>query len=78
MEPDGLRTRRENNMTNIATVYRWVRRFRADQRGQDLVEYALMAALVVVAVTSGLAPWIAPTLSQVFSKVGSVLSGTPG
>jgi len=64
-------------MTTIAAIYQWARKLEADQRGQDLIEYALTAALVVVAVVSGLAPWVAPTLSQVFSKVGSVLSGTP-
>jgi Flp pilus assembly pilin Flp len=60
----------------MATLYQWAKQFRADQRGQDLIEYALMAALVVVAVVSGLAPWVAPTLSEIFSKVGSVLSST--
>jgi Flp pilus assembly pilin Flp len=65
-----------NNMTMGATLCRWAKDFRADQRGQDLVEYALMAALVVVAVVSGLAPWVAPTISQIFSKVGCVLNGS--
>ena len=64
-------------MTTIATIYQWARKLGADRRGQDLIEYALTAALVVVAVVSGLAPWVAPTLSQIFSKVGCVLSGTP-
>jgi Flp pilus assembly pilin Flp len=64
-------------MTTIATVYQWAKQLRADQRGQDLIEYALVAALVVVAVVSGLAPWVGPALSEIFSKVGSVLSGTP-
>jgi Flp pilus assembly pilin Flp len=64
-------------MTTIATIYQWAMKLGADQRGQDLIEYALTAALVVVAVVSGLAPWVAPTLSQIFSKVGCVLSGTP-
>jgi len=64
-------------MTTIATVYLWAKRLQADQRGQDMIEYALMAALVVVAVVSGLSQWVAPTLSQIFSKVGSTLSGTP-
>lgn len=64
-------------MSTITTVIQWAKRLRSDQRGQDLIEYALMAALVVVAVTSGLAPWITPTLSQIFSRVTSALSGTP-
>jgi Flp pilus assembly pilin Flp len=64
-------------MTTIASTCRWARRLAADQRGQDMIEYALVAALVVVMVASGLAPWVGPTLSQIFSRVGSVLSGTP-
>ena len=62
-------------MTTIATLYQWAKQLRTDQRGQDLIEYALVAALVVVAVVSGLAPWVGPSLSEIFSKVGSVLSG---
>jgi Flp pilus assembly pilin Flp len=69
MEPDSVRT----IMTTIATLFQWARQFRTDQRGQDLIEYALVAALVVVAVVSGLAPWVGPSLSQIFSKVISVL-----
>lgn len=64
-------------MKTITTTYRWATQLLSDKRGQDLVEYALMAALVVVAVVSGLAPWVGPVLSEIFSKVGSVLSGTP-
>jgi Flp pilus assembly pilin Flp len=64
-------------MKTIATAFRWATLLVRDKRGQDLIEYALVAALVVVAVVSGLAPWVGPTLSEIFSKVGSVLSGTP-
>jgi len=64
-------------MKTITTAYRWATQLINDKRGQDLIEYALMAALVVVAVVSGLAPWVGPVLSEIFSKVQSVLSGTP-
>ena len=64
-------------MTTIATTYRWATQLVSDKRGQDMIEYALVAALVVVAVLSGLAPWVGPTLSQIFSRVGSALSATP-
>ncbi len=73
MEP-GART----IMTTVATLYLWATRLRSDRRGQDLIEYALMASLVVVAVVSGLAPWVGPTLSQIFSKVTSVLNQSQG
>ena len=61
-------------MTTRAAVSRWVKKFQADQRGQDMIEYALVACLVLVAVMSGLAPWVGPTLSQIFSNVTCVLN----
>jgi len=61
----------------MSTLYRWTSRLLADQRGQDMIEYALVAALVLVLVASGLAPWVGPTLSQIFSRVTSVMSSTP-
>ena len=63
-------------MTSLITIYQWTKRFRSDQRGQDMIEYALVSALVVVAVISGLAPWVGPTLSEIFSKVTSVLDAS--
>ena len=44
-----------------------------DQRGQDLIEYALMAGFVAVA-TGAAFPPAANMISQIFSKVQSVLS----
>ena len=44
-----------------------------DRRGQDLIEYALMAGFVAVAAAAAFPP-IATTVSEIFSKVGSVLS----
>ena len=44
-----------------------------DRRGQDLIEYALMAGFVAVA-AGAIMPGVATSLSQIFSKVGSVLS----
>jgi pilus assembly protein Flp/PilA len=44
-----------------------------DTRGQDLIEYALMAGFVAVA-AGAIMPNIATSLSQIFSKVGSVMS----
>ena len=44
-----------------------------DTRGQDLVEYALMAGFV--AVTAGaIMPGVASSISTIFSQVGSVLA----
>ena len=45
-----------------------------DTRGQDLIEYALMAGFVAVS-AGALMPGISGSISTVFSKVGSVMSG---
>ena len=44
-----------------------------DSRGQDLIEYALMAGFVAVA-AGAIMPNVAQSLSQIFSQVASVLS----
>jgi len=44
-----------------------------DTSGQDLIEYALMAGFVAVA-AGAIMPNLANSISQIFSKVTSVLS----
>ena len=44
-----------------------------DTRGQDLIEYALMAGFVAVA-AGAVMPGVAVSISQIFSQVASVLS----
>ena len=50
-----------------------------DTRGQDLIEYALMAGFVAVA-AGAIMPGVASSISQIFSKVASELklSSTQG
>jgi Flp pilus assembly pilin Flp len=50
-----------------------------DTHAQDLIEYALMAGFVAVA-SGAIMPGVASSISQIFSKVGSVLkvSSTQG
>jgi pilus assembly protein Flp/PilA len=43
-----------------------------ETRGQDLIEYALMAGFVAVA-AGAIMPGVASSVSAIFSKVGSVL-----
>jgi len=50
----------------------WCRLYR-DLRGQDMIEYALMAAFVAVA-SAAVLPSATPSISTVLSKVGSVLA----
>jgi len=45
----------------------------ADTRGQDLIEYALMAGFVAVA-AGAIMPGIATQISTIFSKISSVMS----
>ena len=44
-----------------------------DQRGQDLIEYALMAGFVAVA-AGAIMPNVASSISTIFSQVSSVLT----
>jgi pilus assembly protein Flp/PilA len=44
-----------------------------DTRGQDLIEYALMAGFVAVA-AGALMPGVSSSISTVFSKVASVMT----
>jgi pilus assembly protein Flp/PilA len=44
-----------------------------DTRGQDLIEYALMAGFVAVA-AGAIMPGVATSISAIFSKVASVLT----
>jgi Flp pilus assembly pilin Flp len=53
----------------------WADGVRADVRGQDLIEYALMAGFV--AVTSGaLMPGVAANISRIFSNIASVMTNS--
>ena len=58
------------NLLHLSQV--WARLYR-DLRGQDMIEYALMAAFVAVA-SAAVLPSATPSISTVLSKVGSVLS----
>ena len=45
-----------------------------DKRGQDLIEYALMAGFVAVA-AGAIMPGVASSISTIFSKISSVMTG---
>ena len=53
-------------------------RFWRDNRGQDLIEYALMAALMASTVGVVMPGWIFPQLSHIFSGVTSSLVAATG
>ena len=54
-------------------VQMMVLRLLTDKRGQDLIEYALMAGFVAVA-AGAIMPGISTSISTIFSKVGSVMA----
>ena len=49
----------------------WLLRLWNDQRGQDLIEYALLAATIAVVVAGFLPPAVMPAVSTIFSKITS-------
>ncbi len=51
----------------------WKMRIWKDTRGQDLIEYALMAGFVAVA-AGAILPGVAGSISTIFSKISSILS----
>ena len=53
------------------------RHFWRDTRGQDLIEYALMAGFVAVA-AGAVMPGVASKISTIFSKVSSALTAGGG
>ncbi|MEZ5400731.1 MAG: Flp family type IVb pilin [Bryobacteraceae bacterium] len=48
-----------------------------DRRAQDMIEYALLAAFLAVAVAAFFPLDIAPNISTVFSRVTSYLNAAP-
>jgi pilus assembly protein Flp/PilA len=55
----------------------WKLRIWADERGQDLIEYALMAGFVAVS-AGAIMPGVATSISKIFSKVASAMTSSAG
>jgi pilus assembly protein Flp/PilA len=62
----------KSNMTRITNLV-WKLRIWKDTRGQDLIEYALMAGFVAVA-AGAIMPGVASSISTIFSKISSVMT----
>ena len=60
----------------LLVPFRFVRRLWRDRRGQDMIEYALLAASLVIVVAGFLPPQIAPAISKIFSTVSSMINGS--
>jgi len=63
-------------MTTAAKIELFAWRVVRDLRGQDMIEYALIAASLAVAVGAAFPTTIAPNISSIFSKVVSTLNGS--
>jgi pilus assembly protein Flp/PilA len=58
---------------NKLTKMMWTLRLWKDTKGQDLIEYALMAGFVALA-AGAIMPNVATAISTIFSKINSALS----
>ena len=52
----------------------WLLSLWKDKRGQDLIEYALLAATIAIVVAGFLPPAIMPSVSTIFSKITSSMA----
>ena len=59
-------------MNRLKSLMVWAKIWR-DERGQDLIEYALMAGFVAVA-AGAIMPGVATSISTIFSKISSVMT----
>jgi Flp pilus assembly pilin Flp len=59
----------------VSKIQQWVilAKVWRDERGQDLIEYALMAGFVAVA-AGAIMPGVADSISTIFSKISSVMT----
>jgi Flp pilus assembly pilin Flp len=70
------RTWKVLNQRVAAIVVNTQTRLWHDERGQDLIEYALMAATIAVATAAIFPQSIAPNICAIFSKVNSTLGAS--
>ncbi|MBY0373562.1 MAG: Flp family type IVb pilin [Bryobacteraceae bacterium] len=55
----------------------FLKRVWRDERGQDLIEYALIAGFMIIAVAVVLPQNLMPSVSQIFSRIVGVFSQAP-
>ncbi len=60
-------------MTMIPMVANLLLRIRKDTNGQDMVEYALMAGFITVAVAATFPP-VGGSIACIFSRLGSIMA----
>jgi pilus assembly protein Flp/PilA len=65
-----LSTFSEEKMNNLVSM---LSRLHKEESGQDLIEYALVVALIALAATAGMST-LAGGINTAFSKLGSILN----
>ncbi|HUK17061.1 MAG TPA: hypothetical protein VLW65_11640 [Bryobacteraceae bacterium] len=63
---------RTNLRTHLQSFNAWLWNVYGDLRGQDMIEYALMAALVALASVAA-SPQLTGSFSTIFSKINSTV-----
>ena len=63
---------RNNKMNRIKNLF-WTLQILKDTKGQDLIEYALMAGFVAVA-AGAIMPGVSTNISIIFSKISSSMA----
>jgi Flp pilus assembly pilin Flp len=66
----------DKRIMTMVRLYYSVRIFWTDVRGQDLIEYSLLAGFIAVVVAGFLPPTVMPAISTIFSKVVSGLNAS--
>ncbi len=66
-------TSSEENLNMLTRTWMLLMQVWRDRRGQDLIEYALMAGFVAVA-AGAIMPGVSSSISTIFSKVASVMA----
>ena len=70
--PDLLQNGNRGKKTMSQLLLRfWLRTIWKDQRGQDFIEYSLLAAAIVIVVAGFLPQNVMPSVSTIFSKITS-------
>jgi Flp pilus assembly pilin Flp len=68
-----MESKMEKTMGRMLLRY-WLLYFWKDQRGQDFIEYSLLAAAIVIVVAGFLPQNVMPAVSTIFSKITSSMA----
>lgn len=64
-------------LKRLSSIRTMLARLHREDSGQDLIEYALLAALIALAATVGMSQ-VASDINNAFTKIGSKLSASVG